>query len=170
MVGQILNRGRRASPRLPRASRVFWFGEAVSLLGTATKAATLLSLLAATQLDAGPGWMGILAAASWSPWLILGLPAGALADRWSPRTTMIVSDLVAAAAAATVPLLWVTGTLTLAALIAVAFVIGPPSSAGWSGWSPNAAGMPSPTGGPAGSGRSTSPTGCCWSPPTGART
>ncbi|GHJ53017.1 MFS transporter [Nonomuraea sp. TT08I-71] len=123
MVGQLLDRERRASPRLPRAFRVFWFGEAVSVFGTATTA-TLLSLLAATQLDAGPGWMGILAAASWSPWLILGLPAGALADRWPPRTTMIVSDLVAAAAAAAVPLLWVTGRLTLAALVAVAFVIG----------------------------------------------
>ncbi|GAB3864739.1 hypothetical protein GCM10029963_75670 [Micromonospora andamanensis] len=64
------------------------------MFGTATTA-TLLSLLAATQLDAVPGWMGVLAAASWSPWLILGLPAGALVDRWSPRTTMIVRDLVA---------------------------------------------------------------------------
>lgn len=91
MVGQLLNRGRRASPRLPRAFRVFWLGEAVSLFGTATTA-TLLSLLAATQLDAGPGWMGILAAASWSPWLILGLPAGVLADRWPPHTTMKVSQ------------------------------------------------------------------------------
>ncbi|WP_309244159.1 MFS transporter [Micromonospora parastrephiae] len=122
-MGQNLNRERRASPRLPRAFQVLWFGEAVSLFGTATTA-TLLSLLAATQLDAGPGWMGILAAASWSPWLILGLPAGALADRWPPRTTMIASDVVAATAAATVPLLWVTGTLSLAALVAVAFVIG----------------------------------------------
>jgi hypothetical protein len=123
VVGQLLNRGRRASPRLPRAFRVFWLGEAVSLFGTATTA-TLLSLLAATQLDAGPGWMGILAAASWSPWLILGLPAGVLADRWPPHTTMIVSDLIAATAPATVPLLWVTGTLSLAALVVVAFVIG----------------------------------------------
>lgn len=68
--------------------------------------------------------MGVLAAASWSPWLILGLPAGALADRLPPRTTMIVSDLVAASAAATVPLLWLTGTLSLPALVAVAFLIG----------------------------------------------
>jgi hypothetical protein len=120
-VGQFAESRGPASPRLPRAFRVFWFGEAVSLFGTATTA-TLLSLLAATQLDAGPGWMGVLAAATWSPWLILGLPAGALADRWPPRTTMIMSDLIAATAAATVPLLWLTGTLSLPALVAVAFV------------------------------------------------
>ncbi|MEV4754446.1 MFS transporter [Micromonospora sp. NPDC049559] len=120
---QLPNRGRPTSPRLPRAFRVFWFGETVSLFGTATTA-TLLSLLAATQLDAGPGWMGFLAAASWSPWLILGLPAGALVDRWPPRTTMIVSDLIAATAAAAVPVLWLTDMLSLPALVTVAFVIG----------------------------------------------
>ncbi|MFF5051711.1 MFS transporter [Micromonospora sp. NPDC000663] len=109
--------------RLPSAFRILWIGEAVSLFGTATSA-TLLALLAVTKLNAGAGWMGLLAAATWSPWLILGLPIGALVDQVSPRSAMIASDLVAAGAAGVVPLLWATGTLSLPALLAVAFVLG----------------------------------------------
>jgi predicted MFS family arabinose efflux permease len=111
------------SSPLPQAFRIFWFGEAVSFLGTATSA-TLLPLLAATELDAGPGWMGILAAATWLPWLVLGLPAGAVVDQLSPRAVIIGSDLVAAAVAATVPVMWAMDALSLPVLVAVAFVIG----------------------------------------------
>lgn len=103
--------------------RVFWAGEAVSLLGTATTA-TLIPLLAATELDAGPLWMGVLTAATWSPWLVLGLPAGAVVDQLSPRAAMIGADLIAGAAAGVVPLLWVTGRLSLLSLTVVAFTIG----------------------------------------------
>ncbi|MEV4535988.1 MFS transporter [Asanoa sp. NPDC049518] len=109
--------------RLPHSFRVLWLGEAVSLVGTATST-TLLSLVAAVELDAGPGWMGLLAAATWSPWLILGLPAGALVDQMSPRRVMIGSDLVAACAAGAVPVMWITDTLSLPSLLVAAFVLG----------------------------------------------
>lgn len=106
-----------------RAFRLFWFGEAVSLLGTATTA-TLLPLLAATELGAGPAWMGALAAAAWLPWLILGLPAGAVVDRLPPRPVMISADVVGAAAAVSVPLAAWVGAVTLGHLLGVAFAIG----------------------------------------------
>jgi MFS family permease len=102
---------------------MFWTGEAVSLIGTATTG-VLLPLVAATQLNAGPVAMGLLTAANWLPWLVLGLPAGALVDQLPPRSTMIVADLVAAAAAGTVPVLAALGALSVSALIGVAFVIG----------------------------------------------
>ena len=103
--------------------RLFWVGEAVSLVGTATTG-VLLPLVAATQLDAGPVAMGLLTASSWLPWLVLGLPAGALVDQLPPRATMIVADVVAATAAGTVPLLAALDHLTVPALVVVAFVIG----------------------------------------------
>ncbi|MDH2415827.1 MFS transporter [Nocardioides sp. CER19] len=103
--------------------RLFWTGEAVSLVGTATTG-VLLPLVAATQLEAGPGAMGLLTAASWLPWLLLGLPAGALVDQLPPRATMLVADLVAALAAASVPFLAAGDALTVPGLVTVAFVIG----------------------------------------------
>lgn len=102
---------------------LLWFGEGVSLLGTAITS-VLLPLLAVTELQAGPGWMGLITAASWLPWLIIGLPAGAWLDRSDPRRVMILADLVAAGALASVPLVWWFGRLTLVQLAIVATVGG----------------------------------------------
>ena len=66
----------------------------------------LLPLLAVTELEAGPVWMGMLTAASWLPWLVLGLPAGAWLDRSDPRRVMIIADLVAAGTLVSVPIVW----------------------------------------------------------------
>lgn len=100
-----------------------WFGEGVSLLGTATTS-VLLPLLAVTELRAGPGWMGLLTAAAWLPWLLIGLPAGAWLDRLDPRAVMIIADLVAAVTLASVPLGWWLGLLTLPQLLIVALLGG----------------------------------------------
>lgn len=99
--------------------KLLWFGEGVSLLGHATST-VLLPLAAVVEFHAGPGWMGLLAAASWLPWLVIGLPAGAWVDRLPARRVMIACDLVAAATAASVPLAWVLGLLTLPHLLVVA--------------------------------------------------
>jgi len=50
-----------------------------------------------THFHAGPGWMGLLTAAVWLPWLLIGLPAGAWLDRLDLRAVMITADLVSAA-------------------------------------------------------------------------
>jgi predicted MFS family arabinose efflux permease len=68
--------------------------------------------------------MGVLTAAAWVPWLLVGLPAGAWVDRLPPRRVMLVSDLVAAATLASVPATWALGHLTLAHLVAAAFCNG----------------------------------------------
>jgi hypothetical protein len=80
-----------------------WSGEGVSLLGAATTS-ILLPLLAVTHFHAGPGWMGLLTAAAWLPWLLIGLHAGAWLDRLDPRAVMITADLVSAATLANAPL------------------------------------------------------------------
>ena len=112
-----------AQHRLGANFTLLWSGEGISLLGTATTA-VLLPLLAVTHFDAGPGWMGLLTAAAWLPWLLIGLPAGAWLDRLDPRTVMITADLVSAATLASVPLGWWLGLLTLPQLLVVALLGG----------------------------------------------
>ncbi len=109
--------------RQNRNFNLLWLGEGVSLLGNATTA-VLLPLLAVVDFGAGPGWMGALTAAAWLPWLVIGLPAGAWIDRLPPRRVMITSDLVAAAALASVPAAWAVDALTLPHLVAVALANG----------------------------------------------
>lgn len=114
-----------AAPPLSR-NRDFgllWFGEGVSVLGNATTS-VLLPLLAVVGFDAGPGWMGLLTAAAWAPWLVVGLPAGAWVDRLPARRVMVASDVVAALTLASVPAAWALDLLTLPHLAAAAFANG----------------------------------------------
>jgi predicted MFS family arabinose efflux permease len=121
---------RKGSGRLPIGSMLgghgfglLWFGEGVSLLGTATSG-LLLPLLAITTLHVGATALGLLTATTWLPWLVIGLPAGAWVDGWSARRTMVTADLVSAAAMASVPIAAALDALTLAQLYAVAAITG----------------------------------------------
>jgi hypothetical protein len=106
-----------------RGFRLLWTGEAISLFGNSTSA-LLLPLVAVTQFGAGPGWMGVLTAAAWLPWLVIGLPAGAWVDIWNPRRVMLWANLVAGVTSAGVPIAWFTGVLSLPQLLAVAAING----------------------------------------------
>ena len=106
-----------------RNFRLLWAGEGVSVLGSMTTT-VIFPLVAVTQFDAGPFWMGILAGAIWLPWLVLGLFAGAWVDRSDPRRVMMRADLVAAVVVATVPLAWALDALTLPHLVLAALGLG----------------------------------------------
>ncbi|NHA69690.1 MFS transporter [Phycicoccus sp. CMS6Z-2] len=106
-----------------REFRLLWTGEGVSALGTMTTA-VVLPLLAVTAFDAGPGWMGLLTAAAWLPYLVVGLPAGAWVDRLDARRVMIAADLAAALAVGSVPVAWLLGGLTLPQLVLAALASG----------------------------------------------
>jgi MFS family permease len=106
-----------------RSFNLLWFGEGVSVLGNATTS-VLLPLVAVLVLDAGAFAVGLLTAAAWLPWLVIGLPAGAWIDRLPPRAVMIVADVVAAAAIGSVPLAAALDVLTLPHLVGVALATG----------------------------------------------
>jgi MFS family permease len=106
-----------------RNFRLLWAGEGVSVLGSMTTT-VIFPLIAVTEFDAGPFWMGILAGAIWLPWLVLGLFAGAWVDRSDPRRVMMRADLVAALVVATVPLAWAFDLLTLPHLVLTALGLG----------------------------------------------
>jgi MFS family permease len=103
-----------------REFNLLWLGEGVSLLGNSTTV-VLLPLIAVVGFGAGPGWMGVLTASAWLPWLLIGLPAGAWVDNLPAQRVMVVSDLVAAAFMVSVPLAALLGVLTLPQLGVVAF-------------------------------------------------
>ncbi len=117
VVGGPLPLARNASFRL------LWFGEGVSVLGAMTTT-VVVPLVAVTVFGAGPTWMGLLTAAAWLPWLLVGLPAGAWVDRLDPRRVMIAADLAAAAAVGSVPVAWGLGALTLPHLVAATLLAG----------------------------------------------
>lgn len=103
-------------------ARVF-AGTTTSLLGTAI-AAVSLPLIAVVRLDASPLVVGVIEAAVWTPWLVVGLPAGAWADRYPPRRLIVAADLFSAALYAAVPVLAVLDVLGLWYLVALALVAG----------------------------------------------
>ncbi|WP_380283809.1 MFS transporter [Kitasatospora purpeofusca] len=121
--------GLRGTPRLPaglfadRDFRLLWAGETISRLGSAVTAVAL-PLVAVVTLDAGPLATGLLSAAVWLPWLLIGLPAGVWVGRWRRRTVLVRADLVAAALYASVPAAALLGVLTLAQLVLVALLAG----------------------------------------------
>lgn len=75
------------------------------------------------MLSASEFQMGLLGAANTSAFLIFGLLAGALVDRWIKRRVMIVADLIRMLAIGLIPLLWFAGVLNVYHLIVLGAVI-----------------------------------------------
>lgn len=80
--------------------------------------------LMAASLTRSPMGVSITVAATYAAWLIAGLPAGALVDRWHRRVTMVVADLVRAALLGLFALAVMTDKASLWLLIAVVFLVG----------------------------------------------
>jgi MFS family permease len=101
----------------------FWTAHALSQLG-AQLGQLAFPVLAVTLLGATEFEVGVLNAAGLAAFLVVGLPAGALVDRWLKRRTMIAADLVRMAAMAAVPLLWWAGSLQIWHLYVISAVVG----------------------------------------------
>jgi MFS family permease len=105
-----------------RGNRDFWvilLGQGISSFGDAiTNTALPILVLALTGSGLAMGIVGVL---STLPDLLLGLPAGAYADRWDRRTMMFSADLGRAVLTAVIPIsVWLGGP-TLALILLVAF-------------------------------------------------
>jgi MFS family permease len=115
-------RGRRSNRRRPRARvplranrdfKVVLVGQGISSFGDSiTNTALPLLVLALT----GSGFaMGVVGVLSTLPDLVVGLPAGAYADRWDRRRMMLWADVGRAVLTAVIPIsVWLGGpTLAL---------------------------------------------------------
>lgn len=103
------------------------FGSHLSAVGLANLADGVVQIgvpLLAVTLTRSPLLMGVLTAAVWLPWLVCGIPAGVLVDRWDRRRTMICSLLVRAVLLGGVALLAWADLLTIGVLIVLALGYG----------------------------------------------
>jgi len=105
-----------------RGNRDFWvvlLGQGISSFGDAiTNTALPILVLALTGSGLAMGVVGVL---STLPDLVLGLPAGAYADRWDRRKMMLLADLGRAVLTAVIPVsVWLGGP-TIALILLVTF-------------------------------------------------
>lgn len=108
---------------LPPAFRRFWWGEAVSGLGTAVSTLALQTVVLVT-LGGTAAQVGWLTSARWLPYLVLGLVVGALVDRVRRRPVMVATDLARAALLAVVPAAWALDVLSVPLLLVVVLLFG----------------------------------------------
>jgi predicted MFS family arabinose efflux permease len=101
-----------------RSFRLLWIGETISQLGNAM-AVVGMPLVAVIVLHASTFVIGVLTAAAWLPWLVIGLPAGAWVDRLPARRVMIACDVISAVVYASVPAAAWAGVLTTGQVVAV---------------------------------------------------
>ncbi len=102
--------------------RILWWAEAVSTLSTQASALAFpLLILAAIGSPAQAGLMG---AVRGLPYLLFGLLAGGLVDRWDCRRVMVLCDAGRALALGSITLALALGRLTAAHLYVVSFVEG----------------------------------------------
>jgi predicted MFS family arabinose efflux permease len=105
-------------PSLP----LLWAGQSVSLVGNQV---TVLALpMVALAIGASVAQVALLVAATQAPFLLLGLPAGVWVRRIGLRRSMVLADLIRAAALVSLPVVAVTTTLTYRQLVLVAIVSG----------------------------------------------
>lgn len=101
---------------------LLWSGQAVSKIGSGISDITFPLLTLA--LTGSPAQAGFVATAQAVPYLLLGLIAGALVDRWDRRRVMIICDVGRATALGSIPLVAALGHITVVQLYVVAAASG----------------------------------------------
>jgi predicted MFS family arabinose efflux permease len=99
----------------------FWLGQTISEFGSGLGA---LSLTAILLLGASPAQVGLLAALSGLPVVLVGLQAGVWVDRLRRRPVLIAADVLSALLLVSVPLAWYFGLLRIEQLYVVTFLTG----------------------------------------------
>ncbi len=116
---------RSQKPRPQKLSRDYWrlwWANAISSTGDGAFAAAL-PLLAVT-ITRDPRLVAVVTAATYLPWMVLSLPAGALVDRYDRATLMWRSQAVQAAVVAAVAILIVFRIADIAVLSAAGLLLG----------------------------------------------
>lgn len=98
-----------------------WAGQTVSELGSVVTR-TAVPLVALLVLGAGPPQMALLVVSASAAVLLVGLFAGAWVDRLRRRPLLIWTDTIRAFLLLSIPLAYVTGSLSMAQLYVVMFV------------------------------------------------
>src|SRR5947209_7154218 len=101
---------------------LLWSGQMVSAIGSQVSTLAFPWLILA--VTGSPVQAGLIAAIRTLPYLLFGLPAGALVDRWNRKRVMILCDSGRALALGSIPLAFALGHLTALHLYLVTFIEG----------------------------------------------
>ncbi|PYC68049.1 MFS transporter [Streptomyces tateyamensis] len=119
----------QAGPRRPgllrrnRDFRLLFTGEVAGKYGSSVTGLAL-PLIAVGTLHASPFQVSALPAATWLPWLLIGLPVGAWVDRMRRRTVMLAAAAVQLLCYLSVPAAAALGLLSYVQLLVVALLAG----------------------------------------------
>jgi MFS family permease len=105
-----------------RNYRLFWFGQLISLAGTWMQ--SIAQAWYITELTKEPAWLGIVAAAQFTPVMILGLFGGVLADSLPKHRALVGTQLCLMLLAFMQAALVASGLMTLPILILLAVFLG----------------------------------------------
>ena len=103
--------------------RRFWAAATISSFGTAVTTVAM-PVLVIQQLDASAFSVGVVNAAQFLPYAVLGLVAGVYADRWRRQRILVWSSLGRAATLGAVPVLWALGALEVWTLVVLLLAYG----------------------------------------------
>ncbi|MGW6278090.1 MFS transporter [Kribbella sp. NPDC055071] len=101
--------------------RRYWLARALSITGSMVTAIALPVLV--YRLSGSTVLTALVTALEAAPYLVAGLFAGALADRWNRRRTMVTADLVNAVLIGSIPVAHLLGVLTVAHVLVIAFTV-----------------------------------------------
>jgi MFS family permease len=101
----------------------YWTAAAISAIGTAITAVAM-PVLVVQVLDATPVEVGIVNAAQFIPYALLGLVAGVYVDRWRRKPVLVWASVGRGVSLALIPLLWMLGALHLWVLFVLLLTFG----------------------------------------------
>jgi predicted MFS family arabinose efflux permease len=105
------------------AFRLFWASDAVSMTGSYVTTVAV-PLVALNVLHATGTEFGVLRASTWLPYLLFGLVAGVLVDRYHRKPILVGADLARGVLMGVIPLLAALQRLSMPVLIVLTALIG----------------------------------------------
>jgi len=103
--------------------RSYWSAATVSSFGSAVSAVAV-PVLVVTVLHATPFEVGLVNAAQFLPYAVFGLVIGAFVDRFRRKPLLVWASVGRGVTLGAIPVLWMTGLLTLWVTAAALFVFG----------------------------------------------
>jgi MFS family permease len=118
---------------LRRRSYAFaWSSQFVSSVGTWMQATAVGVFMYHSTHNTT--WLSLVTLAAWLPGGIGSPLGGVMADRWNRQRWIQIMNVIMAACATTLALLYLTGELSPTLVVVLALIEGFASSAAWSGW------------------------------------
>jgi MFS family permease len=99
--------------------RRYWLARVLSVTGSLVTLVAMPVLV--YRLSGSPFLTALVTTLEAAPYLLFGLFAGALSDRWNRRTVMVAADVVNTVVIASVPIAHWLGVLTVAQVLVAAF-------------------------------------------------